>query len=83
MDREIVLGNEFARVRLEVVSGPDGDRLRIAAIRTKRTRMLSAEEVERLSRLPVSRYLEALETPFGPEPELGFSADFPAVGTES
>lgn len=75
----ILLGNEFARVRLEVVPGPDGDRLRISAIRTKRTRELSAEAVENLSRLPVGRYLEALETPFGPEPDLAFNAGFPGV----
>ncbi|MFI5612631.1 hypothetical protein [Amycolatopsis sp. NPDC051903] len=75
----ILLGNEFARVRLEVEPGPDGDRLRISAIRTKRTRTLSAEEVEGLTRLPVSAYLAALETPFGPEPDLAFSAEFPVA----
>jgi hypothetical protein len=73
----LLVGNEFARVRLEVVPGPDGDRLRISAIRTRRTRILPAVSVERLSRLPVGRYLDALQTPFGPEPDLAFSAGSP------
>ncbi|WP_217562267.1 hypothetical protein [Streptomyces sp. GbtcB6] len=78
----VLIGNEFARVRLEVVPGPAGDQLRIAAIRTGRTRTLSAGFVEKLSRMPVARYLEALETPFGPESDLAFSADFPLFSRE-
>jgi hypothetical protein len=74
----ILIGNEFARVRLELLPGPDGGQLRISSIRTRRTRTLTAEAVERLSRLPVSRYLDALETPFGPEPDLAFRPDHPS-----
>jgi hypothetical protein len=73
----VLIGNEFARVRLEVVPGPHGDRLRISSIRTGWTRTLSPTSVEKLSRLPIGPYLDALETPFGPEPDLGFSADSP------
>ncbi len=80
--RPILVGNEFARVRLEVVPGPDGDRLRISSIRTKRTRTLSAASVERLCRLPVEHYLDALQTPFGPEPDLAFGAGFPPLSRE-
>lgn len=61
------IGNEFARVHLEVIPGSDGDQLRISSIRTGRTRTLSAAAVEGLTRLPVSAYLDALNTPFGPE----------------
>lgn len=71
----VLIGNEFARVWLEVEPGPDGDRLRISAVRTGRTRTLSPAAVENLSRLPITAYLDALETPFGPEPDLGFRAD--------
>jgi hypothetical protein len=78
----VLIGNEFARVWLEVLPGPRGDRLRITSIRTRRTRTLPAAAVERLSRLPVERYLEALETPFGPEPDLAFSAGFPLSSRE-
>lgn len=78
----VLIGNEFARVRLEVVPASGGDQLRISSIRTNRARMLSAESVEGLSRLQVSRYLEALETPFGPEAELAFSEEFPRVAKE-
>jgi hypothetical protein len=78
----VLIGNEFARVRLEVVPGPDGDRLRISSIRTKRTRTLSPASVEMLSRLPISHYLAALETPFGPEPDLAFSAGPPLLPRE-
>ncbi|MEV7046309.1 hypothetical protein [Amycolatopsis sp. NPDC051061] len=33
--------------------------------------------MERLSRLPVGHYLDALLTPFGPEPELAFTTGTP------
>jgi hypothetical protein len=78
-----LIGNEFARVRLEVVPGPAGDQLRITSIRTRRTRTLPAQSVEKLSRLPVGRYLAALETPFGPEPDLAFGAGSPEPSREA
>jgi hypothetical protein len=69
-DPRVTVGNEFARVHLEVVPGPEGDHLRITAVRTKWTRTLSPRAVERLTRLSVDPYLDALGTPFGPEPDL-------------
>jgi hypothetical protein len=78
----VLIGNEFARVRLEVVPGPHGDHLRISSIRTGWTRTLSPTSVERLSRLSIGPYLDALETPFGPEPDLALSTDFPLSSRE-
>lgn len=66
----LLVGNEFARVRLEVVPGPHGDHLRISSIRTGWHRTIPPAAVEALSRLSIDAYLDALETPFGPEPDL-------------
>jgi hypothetical protein len=73
----ILIGNEFARVRFEKVPGPGGDHLLVSSARTGRSRILSPEAVERVSRLPVGHYLDALLTPFGPEPELAFTTGSP------
>lgn len=76
----VLIGNEFAIVWLEVDSGPAGDQLTITSTRTGWTRTLPPEFVEKLSRMPVSSYLGALETPFGPEPDLAYKPGFPPVG---
>jgi len=78
-EASLLIGNEFARVILEVVPGLHGDHLRISSVRTGRTRTLSPKSVEALSRLSIASYLDALQTPFGPESELGFSADSPGA----
>ncbi|MDI9979562.1 hypothetical protein [Rhodococcus sp. IEGM 1307] len=75
----VLIGNEFARVWLEVAPGQAGDQLRITSVRTGWNRTLPPEFVEKLSRMPVSCYLGALETPFGPEPDLAFKAGFSTV----
>lgn len=72
---EITIGNEFARVLLDVIPADSGDMLRVYSVRTGWVRYLSAEMVERVSRLPLTDYLEALFTPFGPEPDLAFSPE--------
>ncbi|MGG7103662.1 hypothetical protein [Rhodococcus sp. 24CO] len=75
----VLIGNEFAIVVLEVEPGPAGDQLKITSTRTGWTRTLPPEFVEKLSRMPVSSYLSALETPFGPESELAYKPGFPTV----
>ena len=72
---EITIGNEFARVLLDAIPTNEGDVLRVYSVRTGWVRYLSAEAVERVSRVQLADYLEALFTPFGPEPDLAFSPE--------
>lgn len=65
------LNNEFALVHVEVDRRPNGQRLRITSTRTGRSRTLDPLMLEVLTWLPLEHFLDALETPFGPEPDLG------------
>lgn len=72
-DSSLVIGNEFARVLVELVTQDGEEAIRLTSVRTGWVRILSATAVEQISRLPVERYIDALGIPFGPEPDLAFN----------
>jgi hypothetical protein len=65
------LNNEFALVELTVDHHANGERLRITSMRTGFSRSLDPLMLEVLTWLPIEHLIAALDTPFGPEPDLG------------
>lgn len=69
----LLIGNEFTRVLIEVIERDGEQAVRLTSVRTGWVRTLPVSVVERISRLPLGLYIDALGTPFGPEPDLAFS----------
>jgi len=70
----IRLNNEFALVELEVDTTANGKRLKISSLKTGRSCTLDPLMLEVLTWLPKETFIDALATPYGPEPELGVVA---------
>lgn len=68
---KIRLNNEFALVWLEIDRTANGERLKIVSARTGQSCLLDPLMLEVLTWLPHQCFIDALATPFGPEPDLG------------
>ncbi len=61
------INNEFALVELSVDRAANGPRLKVRSVRTHHVVYLDALQLEALTWLPLQAYLDALETPLGPD----------------